>query len=246
MSKSLINSRFSRHLEDYNKYADIQKTMADKLVKLCEKKHYNRILELGCGTGFLTERLINTVHFDNYTAIDIVNECEPYIHKINKNIEFQNIDIEEFNTEIPYDLIISNAALQWVDDFEKTINLLIQNLTSDGELIFSTFGKENFREICFISGISLKYYTENELQKMFPDAQIYPPEIYIKSFKTPVDVLKHLKLTGVNAIEKKFWTKSDLKNFEQAYSNLCSARPTLTYNPIYIKIRSKYKQAEKL
>ena len=62
-------------------------------------------------------------------------------------------------------------------------------------------------------------------------------EIHIMSFATPKDVLKHLQATGVNAVESVSWTKKDLIKFENAYSNLCSKRPTLTYNPIYVKIK---------
>ena len=56
------------------------------------------------------------------------------------------------------------------------------------------------------------------------------------AFNSPKDVLKHLQLTGVNAIENVHWTKKDLTNFENGYSNLCARRVTLTYNPVYIRI----------
>ena len=57
---------------------------------------------------------------------------------------------------------------------------------------------------------------------MFPNSYIYP-EIYVMAFDSPKDVLNHLKLTGVNAIENKSWTKKDLINFENGYRNLCPA-----------------------
>ena len=62
----------------------------------------------------------------------------------------------------------------------------------------------------------------------------FEEEIHIMSFNSPKDVLKHLQATGVNAIEAKAWTKSDLLKFENGYNNLCSKRATLTYNPIYV------------
>ena len=72
---------------------------------------------------------------------------------------------------------------------------------------------------------------------MFPNAKI-EPERHIMAFDTPKDVLKHLQLTGVNAIESVSWTKKDLLKFENGYKNICSRRPTLTYNPVFIKIIS--------
>ena len=236
MNKNLITSRFEKHLKDYDKNAKIQKLMAEKLVTLCSKRKYKNILEIGCGTGLLTREIVKNTEFENYTAIDIVGECESYIKNIDSRIKFVAEDAEKYVLSFTPDLIISNAALQWVADFEKTVNGLKSILAPNGEFIFSTFGKENFREIFYIMGTSLKYYSETELKEMFPDANIYPQEIHIMSFKEPKEVLKHLQLTGVNGVDNKAWTKGDLKRFEDAYSSLCVKIPTLTYNPVYIKI----------
>lgn len=238
MNKDLIQARFSKSLSSYNENARIQKKMAEKLVSFLNKKNYKNILEIGCGTGFLTELLNKTLEFKNYYTIDIVEDCEHYIKEINPDINFIQADIENFTPQFSPDLIISNASLQWVENFEEIITKLKNCLNKGGELIFSTFGNENFKEISFITGKTLNYYSIKELEDMFPESSIYP-EIHIMAFDSPKDVLKHLQLTGVNALESKSWTKKDLTKFENGYRNLCSRRPTLTYNPIYIKIQNK-------
>ena len=240
MNKKLIQSRFSKNLESYNEQAKIQKRMAERLATFIEKKEYVSILEIGCGTGFFTKTISEKIHFNTYIAVDIVPECNNYITQINPKINFIADDIENYlnTSEEKFDLIISNASLQWVNDFENTIRILKKCLNKDGELIFSTFGKENFREIYHAIGTSLNYYSQKDLIQMFSDFNISTDEeIHIMSFTTPKDVLKHLQATGVNAIENVSWTKKDLIKFENAYSNLCSKRPTLTYNPIYVKIK---------
>ena len=239
MNKDLIRQRFAKNLENYDKNAKIQKHMAKKLVSLIKNKTPNKILEIGCGTGFVTKLISKEFTFKTYLALDIVEDCRQYIYNINPNVKFSSIDIEDFikkDTD-KYDLIISNASLQWVDDFEGVTKNLQTKLAPNGELVFSTFGNENFREIFHIVGASLNYYSNYELKNLFPNSEIYP-EIHIMAFDTPKDVLKHLQSTGVNALEKKSWTKKDLINFENGYNNICSRRPTLTYNPVYIKILS--------
>lgn len=238
MNKDLIQARFSKSLSSYNENARIQKKMAKKLMSFLSSKKYNNILEIGCGTGFLTELLNNNLEFENYTAIDIVEECKNYIEQINSDINFVHADIETYVLQTAPDLIISNASLQWVNNFETIINKLKNNLSENGELIFSTFGTENFKEISFLTGTALSYYSTKELEEMFP-LSLIEPEIHIMAFENPKDVLKHLQLTGVNALQTKSWTKKDLTRFENGYRNLCSKRPTLTYNPIYIKIQNK-------
>ena len=237
MNKNLIHDRFAKNLKRYDENAKIQKRMAERLISFIESKHPKKILEIGCGTGFLTKLISDKFNFEKFVTIDIVEDCKTYVENINTNIQFIVADVEEFikdNNE-KYDLIISNASLQWVNDFENVINSLKKFLNHNGELIFSTFGTENFREIYHITGASLEYFSVNELQIQFPQANIYP-EIHIMAFENPKEVLKHLQLTGVNAIESIHWTKKDLIKFENGYKNLCNRRPTLTYNPVYIKI----------
>lgn len=237
IDKNLVRDRFSKSLNNYHEHARVQKRMAERLFSFIDNKSPKRILEIGCGTGFLTEIANKNLEFEEYIAIDIVENCESYIKEINPKIKFIPADIENYIKEAygDFDLIISNASLQWIEDFEGIIKALKNKLTTSGELIFSTFGKENFREIYRILGTSLNYYSISELQNMFQDSLI-EPEIHIMAFESPKEVLRHLQLTGVNAIEKTSWTKSDLIKFENAYKNLCCKRPTLTYNPIYIKI----------
>ena len=237
MNKGVIKARFTKTLSTYDENARIQKKMAERLVSLLDIISCANILEIGCGTGFLTELLTKKLQFKTYTSLDIVKDCETYIKNINSQINFINADIEDFisTDKETYDLIISNASLQWVDNFEEVINNLRQKLTQNGTLLISTFGRENFREIGLITGTTLDYYSPQELEAMFTSCEVYP-EIHIMAFNTPKDVLKHLQLTGVNAIESKSWTKKDLTKFENAYNSICPNRPTLTYNPIYIKL----------
>ena len=240
MNKDLIKQRFAKNLNTYKENANIQKKMAEKLSAYLDKNIYTNILEIGCGTGFLTEILNKKINFENYTANDIVPECSDFIKNINPEIEFIPGDIETLinkHNEKKYDLIVSNASLQWVDDFEGIVKTLTKNLSNKGILLFSTFGNENYREIFFVQGKKLEYHSAYELKQLFSEySSTIEEEIHIMSFKTPKDVLKHLQLTGVNAIESKVWTKKDMKEFENSYNNLCSNRPTLTYNPVYIKI----------
>lgn len=239
MNKDLIRQRFRKSLESYNKNAVIQKQMAEKLITFLSKKTYSNILEIGCGTGFLTEQIEKNISFQSYKAIDIVDECETYISKISKKVAFIPGNIENYitNSNEKFDLIISNAALQWVDNFEGIINRLKQRLKPNGELIISTFGIENFREISLITGTSLKYYSPEELKELFPESKICS-DIETIVFNTAKEVLNHLKLTGVNAIEHKIWTKKDLQQFTKDYLQVCPNKITLTYNPIYIIIKN--------
>ena len=242
MNKDLIQKRFAKNLDTYNDNAKIQKKMAERLLSFLDRKDFNDILEIGCGTGFLTQLVNDGFNFNTYTANDIVESCEKYVKEINPKINFIPADIEKAveNSDKKYDLIISNAAFQWVENLESFIKLLVSKLNEGGILLFSTFGPENFREVNFVLGKTLPYYSANELQEIIKDYKnIVEQEMHVMAFKTPKDILKHIKSTGVNALEMVSWTKTDMQKFENGYNNFCSGIPTLTYHPIYVRIDNK-------
>ena len=236
LNKDLIKNNFQKSILTYDENAIVQEQMAQFLCSKIQKQKYNKILEIGSYTGKLTKLAVKKFDFDSYVALDVVNSFD-FIKNLSPKISFIQSDIEKFETSDKFDLIISNATLQWISDFKGVINSLRECLNPQGELVFSTFGNENFREIYHAIGTTLNYYSLSELREMFPNSTI-EPEIHIMAFESPKDVLKHLQLTGVNAIENKAWTKKDLLNFENGYTNLCVKRPTLTYNPVYIRILS--------
>ena len=97
-------------------------------------------------------------------------------------------------------------------------------------MAFSVFGKDNLEEINSILNIGLNYPNLENFYgiKLFP----LPPEVLW--FNSPKEVLKHLKLTGVNAITQGIWTKTKLKNFDCEYRKLFGkdGRVRLTYKPV--------------
>ena len=238
MNKDLVKSRFKKNLKTYDDNAKVQAKMANRLIRFLDSNRYNSILEIGCGTGLLTKKLVNQLSYETYIANDIVPDCDIYISDIADNIRFIDGDIETLlkNLNNKYDLIISNAAFQWIDNIEPFINNLYEKLQKCGIILFSTFGTENYREISNLTEKTLNYYSLRELQTILePYSPQIDEEIRIMSFKTPLEMLKHIKLTGVNGITNTKWSKKNLKNFEDNYLSLCPT-PTLTYHPIYVKI----------
>lgn len=242
MNKELIKKRFGRKLSSYNNNAHIQKQMAEKLVSMLDKQDNKTILEIGCGTGILTQLAVKNLSCETYTALDIVPDCEKFIKEISPDIEFLPYDIEEYieQNDKKYDLIISNASLQWVENLPEFTEKLTEKLNPEGTLLFTTFGVENFREIYYVLGKTLHYFSVKELEEQLKKYNpLIEEEIRIMAFKTPKDVLKHIQNTGVNALSTESWTKRDLVNFEKEYNVFCSNRPVLTYHPVYIRIKNR-------
>ena len=112
-----------------------------------------------------------------------------------------------------------------------------------GILAFSTFGKDNMREIAAIEGASLHYWSLDEIKGMLPEGVelLYAGEETVtKYFDSAMSVLRHLKGTGVTGIRKEFWTRERLMAFGRKYAGLFAAADgqlPLTYHPIWVVCR---------
>ncbi len=230
IEKGRIQRNFEKQITDYDENAVVQREMAKKLVSFLTEKEYDNILEIGSYSGVLTSEIKKNIDFSDYLAIDVVGKSKEYLEKIDPKIRFIKADVEEFNTNDKFDLIISNAVLQWCSDFEGTIKKLKSFLKPKGLLAVSIFSPENLKEIKSTFNVSLSYPHKTLLKTLFSSV-IYSDEIALK-FKTSTDILKHLKSTGVNSLTTFPLTykqiKGNLKQLEEKYQN------TLTYTPVYL------------
>lgn len=186
IDKEKLKRRFSRNARNYDKYANVQKKMANSLVDQIHQKDINikTILEIGCGTGYVTQRLINDFPNAQITAVDIAPGMIDYVSSIiqSEHVSFICGDIEEIDLKKSYDLIISNATFQWFNDFNKTVSKLMHYLDQDGILVFTTFGEGTFQELhvafrkaqemlCIQEEVtpSQSFYTLNELKNICKD-----------------------------------------------------------------------------
>ena len=240
INKALVKKRFSKSLKTYEENAIIQKIMAKKLIKLLDSKEYNSIFEIGCATGILTKEIKKNLTFKEYSANDIVEKSQEYINKIIYPNTFLAGDIEEIKLNKKYNLILSNASLQWCNDIEKVLEKLINSLEEKGTLAISIFGDNNLKEIKDVFHIENNTYSSAKLRKSLEKYNLikFEEEEFKIEFENPIMILKHLKLTGVNAIKEFALTKKKLKEFEEEYIRKYqnNGKVLLTYNPVYIKI----------
>jgi len=247
LDKELIKKRFARSLKTYAEHALVQKATAERLLfelSTIAGDKFERIFEIGCGSGIMTSQIIKMFEYEKFYLNDLVDECV----KLSSNstrTEFIAGDIENLPA-LPQnlDLIISNATFQWLDHLPKVLSKLADIITPDGILAFSTFGPSNAREITQLTGTALNYLSapelKNAVEKHF-EISCYHENIRKVHFETPMDVLRHLQKTGVTAVSKQIWTKSDLQNFISQYieHNKTESGVSLTYHPIIIIAEKK-------
>lgn len=99
-----------------------------------------RVLDFGCGTGLLTEKLSH--HGSSIVVLDPSSKMISTLEA--KNIRNVHVIPSELTQEVinkhkllgtKFDLIVASSALAFVPDFHSTLQLLKQLLRNDGLLV---------------------------------------------------------------------------------------------------------------
>ncbi|MEX0686006.1 MAG: methyltransferase domain-containing protein [Balneolales bacterium] len=154
--KQQITKNFSNNSERYDQYARIQKYAAGHLCSYLEQlviEPENKILEIGCGTGFVSEKLIK--RFPDCCVIitdiseDMLVKCRDNLLNSGLNldkVEFQVLDGETINNFGHYEIIISGLTVQWFEDLPGWIERAIGSMKANSKLIFSYLSDKSFPE----------------------------------------------------------------------------------------------------
>lgn len=249
MDKALISRRFAKAVGTYLDKADVQRYVASQMAELTSRyipsDIQERVLEIGCGTGMFTRMYLKQVMPEEIWLNDLCPEVEPYLADVlSEKVHFQAKDAETLAFPEGQDLIVSCSAVQWFEDLPRFFSGCRKLLHEGGYLAFSTFGPHNTEEVAVLAEAGLSYPSLEELRKMLSAAHyevIYAHEEQLRlSFSSPLEVLKHLKETGVTGTAAKAWTRGRLQEFCRKYIKQFSderGRVYLTFHPIYMICR---------
>lgn len=138
---------------DYDRHARVQRLAARRLaarIAALDLPPAPRVLEIGCGTGFLSEALVEQGLKGEWLVTDIspamVARCRERIGEA-PGRRFAVLDGEYGTPETgPFDLICSSLVLQWFDDPRAALDRMREWLTPGGHSIAATLGSGSFVE----------------------------------------------------------------------------------------------------
>ncbi len=204
--ESLIDS-FSKHAKTYDRYAQLQKSMAERLASLLPTPLPDRVLEIGCGTGLFTRHLLTQP-----AKQLVLNDIAPGMLEIlsnsltlPKNIKICSGNAERIHFENT-DLICANAVFQWFQSPQETLEKLNQALTINGRLIFSAFGPQTLIEFRQAANLEspIDLYKKETWARMVRDSgfAIKTCDVEIRKifFSSSMTLLKNLQQIGAAPI----------------------------------------------
>lgn len=219
MTASTLDENFTKNVAfcfenaalTYNQNSGVQRIVASNLARKIADISLPKnpsILEIGCGTGHLTERLVSLFPDANIIATDIsksmVDTCRTRLEG-NEQITFVVMDGSKLATSGTFDLVCSSLALQWFCNLPETLSELTRSLKKNGLLAVSLLSQETFcewrdahKKHGFVAG-TLHFHDTSYYCKSFPPGDLsIENELYIDQPKTILDFLRSLRAIGAD------------------------------------------------
>lgn len=239
LDKAKIRQSFSAASHTYDHYAELQREIAMALLASFNDETVKGILlDLGCGTGFLTSELLRQALYYDLKAIVALDIALPMLQTARcKLIRQQKVSYLCADAErLPVagqsvDAVFSSLALQWCRNPEAFFADIKRIIKPGGRLVFSTFGPETLHELknawaqidsyCHVN----EFYSEEQLRQFLQGAGFREIQMvkknYRPSYDSVVDLMKELKSIGAHNVmlgrNKKMTTKTQMQQMIAAY-----------------------------
>lgn len=115
------------------------------LIGMLNPQPGERILDLGCGTGHLTQEIAKAGA--NVVGIDSSPEMIAKARQEYPDLDFRVADAASFHDSEPFDAVFSNAALHWIKPPEAVAASISAALKSGGRLVAEFGGKGNVQSV---------------------------------------------------------------------------------------------------
>ncbi len=150
LDKRKIIRSFSAAAKSYDGLASLQRQVGRELLeKFPVQAMSGAILDLGCGTGYLTGQLA----LDSASQLIALDIAMPMLHASREKNQAESVQYICADAEnMPFVAqsirqIYSNLAFQWCSDLPAVFAECRRMLQTEGQLVFATFGPGTLQEL---------------------------------------------------------------------------------------------------
>ena len=229
--KQKIRQNFSRAAETYDAFAQTQRQItndfADRLLGNFDSP--KNVLEIGCGTGYLTERLSQNLSCP-IVATDFSPAMVEAAQGTTPKAQYLAMDGEHLCFDQPFDWIVSSLTFQWFLNPTESYRRLKESCNL---LAFTTLGPNNFpewREFCERNDIE---FTPRPHPSVADLKALLGPDIAIETLHYPEHHPNWLSFwNGIYNIGAN--TKTTSTSFNSQPSSMSSKRELLSQGPVTV------------
>ena len=150
IDKAEVARSFSRAAATYDQVAHLQRAVgAELLAAVPDNLPPGPLADLGCGTGYCTERLAASSPARAVLGIDLAEGMCAHARRYRgAQLSWVCGDAEALPCgDGSLALVYSNFAIQWCQDLPRLMAELFRALRPGGALVFSTVGPDSLREL---------------------------------------------------------------------------------------------------
>jgi malonyl-CoA O-methyltransferase len=258
LAKTRIKQSFATASKSYDSAALLQRNVGKALLQcLGVIGQMDTIVDLGCGTGFLMNELLEQKLYTSgqIVALDI---AMPMLQtsrnklKNNNSITYLCADAEYLPLKSQsVDLVISNLAVQWCN-LEKVLSEVKRILKPDGQFFFTTFGvstlyelKRAWQEVDDYNHVNI-FYSATQVTDFLQQADFQGFELesrsYTSSYESVWDLMNELKQLGAHTVlagcNKQFTSRSAMQRMTRAYQQDKAGLIPSTFEVILVRVRA--------
>lgn len=244
IDKSTMTVRFARGQSTYEANAPVQTEVVERMTDILARYAgralrdcRGTVLEVGSGSGALSRRLAVMAPSARLRLWDISGDMPDGLGGDDR-VTFCRCDAELAIAGVAagsLSCIASASTVQWFNSPDRFLRHCARALEPGGILLLSTYTRGNLAEIAALTGNTLPMPSPGEWTDMaaryfeIADSVAWERDL---DFETPLDVLRHLKLTGVNSLGRSSRGETDVRDLLRRYPMRLDARYHITYRPM--------------
>jgi len=256
-SKNRIKNAFSKASYKYHRNADLQKQTAERLARSIEPWKYTippgKVLEVGAGSGFLSNYLIKIFRDREIIVSDLSSEMLSICKKTTESSEktiFKVIDAEKIQPDNElFSFIAGNFVAQWFRDPAYTLGRLCETLVPGGLMLMAFPGSQSFpewRKKCKELGLPFTANPLPVIEEIVIKLSTGPYQVdfyednHIEEFESSLRFFQHLKQIGVStSMNKKTLHPRDFRKLIRFWDQNREDKIKITYHIVFVAIKKK-------
>lgn len=124
------------------------------------------VLEVGCGTGYYTQRL-SELGFSDYSGLDITDVYFDELRSRHPTFRFQQGDITEPRSDTDFQVVLCIDVIEHIvtrEKFERAMGNLRSALAPGGVLFLAPVNRKGARSLFYV-----RFWSEKDVRAAFPE-----------------------------------------------------------------------------
>ena len=257
LDKQTVANSFGRAAATYDKSVILQPKVADKLLARIPQKFAGKVVDLGSGTGYCTEKLVERGY--QMISLDLSKSMLDYARK--KSLSNETIYVHADMEALPFcdnscDAVISSLSFQWSENPARLFGEVHRILKPGGFLLFSTLCEKTLFELkqawnAVDSAVHVNQFKrESDLFSLLLGQRFRLLEFEVHQemveYNSAIELMKELKNIGAHNVnragKKGLTTRRQLQRVCDAYEQFRNEKAKLpaTYEVLYCLARKPH------